>query len=179
MAKPDTLIDTCCLVNVCAVDEPASILPQIPLKWYLARSVEREEISIRPHPDAKRHERRRIDLSSCIASGILQRCDAESKDELELYVRLASKLDDGEAMPLAIAAVRKWAVATDDIAAIKVAHDLGVVTLSTPELIRLWARQSNADAMKIAEAIKRIETLARYVPSSKLAAADWWQNSRR
>ena len=178
MVRPDALIDTCCLLNLCAVDDPDRILPQIPVKWYLARSVEREEISIRPRPDAKRHERRRIDLAPCITSGILQRCEPESNEERELYVKLALQVDDGEAMPLAIACVRKWGVATDDVAAVAVAKDLGVWTMSTPELLRLWTNHIGAKPNQIAEAIQRIESLARFVPTSAIRAADWWQQHR-
>ena len=38
----------------------------------------------------------------------------------------AVDLDDGEAMALAIAAVREWCLATDDVAARKTASQLGV-----------------------------------------------------
>lgn len=174
MAEPETLIDTCCLLNLCAVDEPHIILPQIPLRWYLARSVEREEISVKPHPLAGRHERRRVDLTPCISSGILRQCEPNSPEEQELYVELAAEVDDGEAMPLAIACVRKWGVATDDAAARGVAGRLGIMTLSTPELLRLWAGHTRAQPETVADAIRRIETLARFVPNATLPGADWW-----
>lgn len=175
MTRRDTLIDTCCLLNFCAVDQPQRILPQIPVTWYLARSVEREEISIRPRPDAKRDERRGVDLMPCITAGILRRCEPESDQERELYVKLASEVDDGEAMPLAIAHVRKWGIATDDAAAVAVAKRLGVWTLSTPELLRLWAVHTRATPQQVGQAIQRIETLARFVPSNAVSAAGWWK----
>lgn len=178
MASADTLIDTCCLVNLCAVDEPERILPRIPVTWYLARSVEREEISLRPRPDAARSERRRIDLAPCISSGILRRCQPESEQERDLYVSLTLEVDDGEAMPLAIAHVRKWRIATDDAAAVAVARRLGVGTMSTPELLRLWADHTSATKQHISQAIQRIESLARFVPSTALTAADWWDKHR-
>jgi hypothetical protein len=178
MADPETLIDTCCLLNLCAVDEPHIILPQIALSWYLARSVEREEISIRPHPLAGRNERRRVDLTRCVTTCILRRCEPESTEEQELYIKLAAEVDDGEAMPLAIACVRKWGVATDDAAARRVAERLGVVTLSTPELLRLWAGRVDAELETVAEAIRRIETLARFVPGTSLPGAEWWMKHR-
>ena len=57
MADPDALIDTCCLLNLCAIDDLGVVLPQLPFIWHLASSVEREEISIRPTPTAGRTER--------------------------------------------------------------------------------------------------------------------------
>lgn len=178
MATPDTLIDTCCLVNFCAVDDPERILPQIPVTWYLARSVEREEVSVRPRPDATRGERRRIDLSPCISAGILRRCELESDQERELFVALTMEVDDGEAMPLAIAHFRKWSIATDDAAAVRVARRLNVHTLSTPELLHLWADHNEATPKEISEAIRRIEVLARFVPPATLSGTDWWETSR-
>lgn len=178
MAEPETLIDTCCLVNLCAVDAPEQILSQIPLRWYLARSVEGEEISVRPRADAGRNERRRIDLAPCVSSGILLRCEPDSPQEQELYVKLARDVDDGEAMPLAIACIRKWAVATDDAAARTLARKLGVVTLSTPQVLRRWAEYAAVPAETISEAIGRIETLARFVPNVQLPEADWWAKYR-
>lgn len=178
MAEPETLIDTCCLVNLCAVDPPELVLPHIPLKWYLAQSVEREPVSVRPHRTAERHERRLVDLEPVIASGVLRRCAPESEEEVDLYVQLAVEVDDGEAMPLAIAAARSWGVATDDAAAIRVATRLGVITLTTPQVVRLWAEHSKLTPERISTAIQRIEELARFVPTARLPGAEWWNQHR-
>ena len=94
-------------------------------------------------------------------------------------MRIAIEVDDGEAMPLAIAAVRGWMIATDDAAARKVAADLGVVTFATPQLVRIWSQRVASGPEAIAQAIKRIETFARYVPNANLPDADWWASNHR
>jgi hypothetical protein len=175
---PDTLIDTCCLLNLCAVDDPKTVLPHIPVKWQIARAAATEELSIRPTPDGKRADRRRIDLQPCFDAGVLTLCDPRDEAEQLLYVQLAQEVDDGEAMSLAIAAVRAWAVSTDDLAARRVAQRLGILTVATPELLRLWAKNSRADAMSIAQAIRNIETLARYSPTPATPDYQWWLDHR-
>lgn len=178
MQLPETLIDTCCLLNVCAVGEPAAVLKIIPVKWHIAKAAATEELSIRPTPDAKRAERRRIDLQPCLNAGILTVSAPENEAEQALYIQLALEVDDGEAMSLAIASIRHWAVSTDDIAAIRVAKRLGIVTVSTPELVKWWAEQSKADATAVAHAIRNIETLARYVPTTDATGYEWWKEHR-
>lgn len=44
----------------------------------------------------------RIDLSRLLASGMLNICSAETPDEEALYVELASQLDDGKALSMAL-----------------------------------------------------------------------------
>jgi predicted nucleic acid-binding protein len=179
VAKPDALLDTCCILNLCAVDEPQAVLSQLPFRLFITASVEAEQISIRPSPDAKRHERRKIDLTPCISSGVLQRCKPETAEERNFYVKLALEVDDGEAMTLAIAATRQWAIATDDTAARSVARRLGLTMYSTPQLLRLWAVRTKADYQQIRVAIARIELLARYVPNPAMPDADWWIKHRQ
>jgi predicted nucleic acid-binding protein len=178
VAKPDTLLDTCCILNLCAVDEPQAVLSQLPFRLFITASVEAEQISIRPSPQAKRHERRRIDLTPCVTSGVLDRCKPETAEERNLYVELALEVDDGEAMTLAIAATRRWAIATDDTAARNVAKRLGLTMYATPQLLRLWAARTKADHQRIHVAITRIESMARYVPNPAMPDADWWIKHR-
>ncbi len=179
MKLPETLIDTCCLLNLCAVGDPYDLLPQLPFQWRIARAVLAEELSIRPRPDAKRTERQRIDLTRCLSTNVLVACEPQDDEERALYISLAMEVDDGEAMSLAIARVRKWGVATDDGAARRVAARLGVVTVSTPRLTKWWAEQTKADAEAIAVAISRIESLARYVPSPETDEFTWWASHRK
>jgi len=175
---PETLIDTCCLLNLCAVGDPYDLLPQLPFQWRIARAVLAEELSIRPRPDAKKTERQRIDLTRCLSTHVLVACEPQDEEERALYISLAMEVDDGEAMSLAIARVRKWGVATDDGAARRVAARLGVVTVTTPQLTKWWAEQTHADAATIGAAIGRIEALARYIPTQETEQYNWWTSHR-
>jgi predicted nucleic acid-binding protein len=178
VAKSETVLDTCCILNLCAVDEPQAVLSPLPFQFFISPAVEQEEISIRPSPDAKRHERRKIDLGKCLSSGLLQRCKLETTEERDLYIKFAIEVDDGEAMSLAIAAVRKWSIATDDLAARKLANRVGLTMYGTPQLVRLWAERTNAADRQISAAIVRIETLARYIPNPGMPDIDWWSKKR-
>jgi predicted nucleic acid-binding protein len=175
---PETLIDTCCLLNLCAVGDPYDLLPQIPFQWRIARAVLAEELSIRPRPDAKKSERQRIDLTRCLDGRVIVVCEPQDDEERALYVSLAMEVDDGEAMSLAIARVRKWGVATDDGAARRVATRIGVATVTTPQLTRCWAERTKADSIAIATALRRIETLARYAPTPETHDFEWWSRHR-
>jgi predicted nucleic acid-binding protein len=177
VSKPVTVLDTCCLINLCAIGRPLeTVLDGVPLTLYVARAVEREEISIRPRPDATRLERQKVDLNPCFNAGVLHRCDVETDAERDLYVQLGMQagIDDGEAMSLAIAASRGWAVASDDRPARRAAETLGVAVLGTPEIVKMWAEAASVPPEDLSNAIRRIEQLARYQPRADLPEADWW-----
>ena len=179
MVRPIVVVDTCCLINLCAIEAPLSLtLARLPLRMFVAAAVEREEISIRPSATAAKHERRRIDLGPNFDDGSLSRCGIESEQEQELYVRLATEADDGEAMSLAIAAMRGWDVATDDKLARRLAAEYGIRVLGTAELLQIWSTAHAASEASVAAAIDRIETLARYVPAADSAGYHWWQHAR-
>ena len=80
-----------------------------------------------------------IDLAPCFASGRIHRCTIQGPAETELFVRLAARLDDAEAECLAIAKTRGWMLATDDRPARRLAAELAVELLSTPEIVKAWA----------------------------------------
>lgn len=179
MKRPQTLLDTCCIINFCAIDRPpVRLFGEFPFRWQIARSVEAEQVSIRPHENALRHERLHVNLQPCFSAGVFTRCDIEGNQETALYVNLTSELQDGEAMSLAIAASRRWDVATDDIPARKVAARLGVKAFGTPELLRIWAEDNRVNDSELSTTIARIEKLARFIPNLGLPEAQWWLEHR-
>lgn len=179
MAIPEALLDTCCIINLCAIGRPpGELFAMFPFKWKIAKAVAQEEVSIRPYATAARRERQRIDLQPCFGSGVFDLCDVATPEETELYVQLAAEIDDAEAMSLAIAASRGWSLATDDVPARAAAATLKVKTYCTPQLLRIWVEANRIPASEVAAAIERIEQLARYVPQSKLPEANWWQAHR-
>jgi phosphatidylserine/phosphatidylglycerophosphate/cardiolipin synthase-like enzyme len=124
-------------------------------------------------PDGNR-QLRRVDLQSSVDRGLLLPCSPESEAETSLYVSLATALDDGEAMALAIAKSRAWRLATDDRLAIRYAKDLGVPILTTPELMKRWADALSADINRVRAALRRIQVMARFVPSPSFPMHGWW-----
>jgi predicted nucleic acid-binding protein len=63
----------------------------------------------------------------------------DGAEELERFVKIATALNDGEAMALAIVCHRGWRLATDDRKAARIADSFGVQVGATSELVRQWA----------------------------------------
>ena len=181
MAKParskDTVIDACCLVNFCAVDASLSFLGEFGLSWRLALAAQKEGVYIRVSPGS--HETIRIDVNPAVQAGLVETCLPTDGAETDLYVLLAQDLDDGEAMSLAIAKSRGWMLATDDRKARRKAEELGVRTLTTPELMRRWAERNKRPTRVVADALRRIEALARFTPARTAPEFAWWRNQMK
>lgn len=172
-AARDVVLDTCCLVNLAAIDGTLECLANFELIWYVPTAVQAEGIFIRTAADSR--EVRRIDLDTAVSSGVVKICAPADDTENALYVEFALSLDDGEAMALAIAKNRRWRLATDDRKARLRAKDVGVTSVTTPELVQLWASRTGCSAVEVANALRRIETLARFVPSGDSPGARWWR----
>ena len=169
----DVVLDTCCLVNLAAIDGTLDCLASFALTWYVPTAVQTEGIFIRVAADSRLVHR--IELTSALSAGTVQICAPADDAEHALYVEFAFSLGDGEAMALAIAKYRGWKVATDDRKARIKADAAGISIVTTPELLQRWATQTAHSALEVANALKRIEMLARFVPSPDSPAARWWR----
>lgn len=116
-----------------------------------------------------------VDLAVYQNAGVLVACDVSPGPETALFVRLAIDLDDGEAMALAIAESRGFALATDDRKAMLVAQRRQVRILTTADILKEWAEAASVDAPELAAALQRVETLARFTPPQGYPLHDWWQ----
>lgn len=170
----DVVLDTCCLVNLAAIDGTLDCLASFKLIWYLPTAVQTEGVFIRAAADSR--EVQRIDLTTFITNGTVQICSPADDAEHALYVELALNLGDGEAMALAIAKNRGWKVATDDRKARNKADAVGVSVVTTPELVQRWASDAARSRAEVAMALRRIETLARFSPAENSPAAKWWRD---
>ena len=171
----DVVLDTCCLVNLAAIDGTLDCLASFALTWYLPTAVEAEGIFIRIAADTR--EVRRIELATVLSAGTVRICAPADDAEQALYVEFALGVGDGEALALALAKNRGWKLATDDRKARTKAEAAGVVVVTTPELVRRWATQTASSSQEVAKALRRIETLARFVPASDSPAARWWRKT--
>jgi hypothetical protein len=170
----DVVIDACCLINFSAVDAKLAFLGDFSVSWRLPVAAQGETMYIGLRADST--ERVLVDLDPVIAAGVIQTCFPAAGPEMDLYVQLAADLDDGEAMALAIASHRGWTLATDDRKARRKAEELSVQTTTTPQLMRRWSERTRQPRREIADALRRIETLARFVPGSAAPDARWWQD---
>ncbi len=174
-AATNVVLDTCCLVNLAAVDGTLECLAKFELIWHVPTAVQAEGIFIRTAIDSR--EVRRIDVDTAVLSGAVKICAPADDAENTLYVEFALSLDDGEAMALAIAKNRGWKLATDDRKARVRASGVGVALATTPELMQVWASRTRCSEVELANTLRQIGTLARFVPSDDSPAARWWRKT--
>ena len=179
---PAVILDACGTLNLYASGRFVPILTALRHDWYLPVAVERETQKYRqPDPvDAEKLIVLPIDLGPAIHSGALKRCDCEGEEEAELYIELAARIgDDGESMGLAIAKCRGWSVLTDDKKARRIARELGVTVLGTPEVMKRWAGITKPSASELTRVLEAIERFANYRPSRAAIDYEWWVDSIR
>jgi predicted nucleic acid-binding protein len=174
------ILDACVLINLLAGGEIKGVLAAATRESLICSAVERESIYLRtddPHAPLEL-----IRLDPLIDSGLLTVCHVEGDDESHLYVDYASKLDDGEAMSMAIALSRGFVLATDERKARRLflgaAGDASRLT-STAELVRHWAESEHIPAPRLKESLLHIEARARYQPPASDANYQWWVNASR
>jgi hypothetical protein len=179
----DVAIDACCLLNLIAagnilpkIDEGEPVLIGFPHELHVPDIVEGEALYVY-QPDEDEPEtlvKRNLDIRGMIDACVLQGCTLQSGDESELFVRLAVRLDDGEAACLAIAKSRSWTLATDDRVARRLSSELAVATLSTAELVKTWAEESKASDEECRVSLTNIQRFARFIPRVESPESKWW-----
>jgi len=173
----DGIIDTCCLINLLAVGRVDDWLPSLGLRWHISSAATTEALFLRATDEAGRPVKEPVDLQPLVTDGVLRVCGTESSEETALYVRLAAELHDGEAMALALAKCRNWVIATDDRKCRRLAAELGVPVVTTPELMKRWADACSPAPGDLAAALRRIEDRARFRPPDDSPLRDWWRHS--
>lgn len=175
----ETIVDSCCVINLYAAGNLLTLLPELGLQFYVPEKVLEESLFVRqPDPvDATKQVQRAVDLGPAIGAGLVHRCDLEGEAELNLFVRLATTLDDGEAACLAIAKVRGWKLATDDRKGRREAIGIGVSVVTTPELMKAWADATGVDENAVATILRNIQDYARFTPHKTMPLHAWWVDS--
>ena len=174
----EAAIDSCCLINLCAVGRLEEWLPGLGFSWHVSGAVMKEVLYLRTWDEEGGRQKEEIDLGALMDQGVLASCDITPGAELALYVQLAAQVDDGEAMGLAIAKTRGWRLATDDKPALRLAAEMDVTSMTTPEIMHSWAGTGMARPGKVATALRRIEKHARYRPPDDHTLANWWVRAR-
>jgi predicted nucleic acid-binding protein len=167
----DSVIDACCIINLSAIDELSSVLPHLEMTWYVPSVVVAESLFLR---GADRKGLEPIDLTPAIDAQMLRICDLQDDRDTELYVELAAQIDDGEATCLAIAKNREWMLATDDRKALRLARELDVATVTTPELVKRWADRTGVSTGRLLAALTDIRERASFIPRSDSPHYSWW-----
>jgi predicted nucleic acid-binding protein len=120
-----------------------------------------------------------VDLNPLINGGTLEVTEPTGSAELEQFMHLAGIIDDGEAACLAIASQRGHILATDDRRAIKVATELNVSIVTTPDLIKKWVESTLPEPFQVMDTIRCIERYGRFRPHPSSPHAKWWEEQLR
>lgn len=166
------VLDTCVLINLLATQRVAEIVRVIAPSCLICSAVSAESLYLRPLvPDGKPEP---ASLVSLFEAGVFRSCHPEGTAEEDLYVSYASELDDGEAMSLAIAQTRGFALVTDERKARRLARENAphVEMISTAEIIHAWAEGKQAD--ETIAVLRAIATRARFRPPNSYPLAAWW-----
>jgi predicted nucleic acid-binding protein len=114
-----------------------------------------------------------VDLQPLLAAESLTVVTA-TEAELDTFVDLTELLDDGEAMTLALAIHRGFAVASDDR---RVARALaGRAPLhSTLDLLRNWVEEYSIDPVEVATLLVDVRERGTYIPGRIHPQRGWWE----
>lgn len=172
----ETVVDACCVINICAVDDHRRWLPRLGLNWQVPSAVLAEAMYLNDTDDDGAPVKRSIDLQGLVDGGIFVLCSFETDREKQRYVELACELDDGEAMALAIAECRGWLLATDDRKARRLAGRLNVAVMTTPDVIKLWVDKTSPSDRQVEAALRAIRDRACFLPARGMPLYDWWMS---
>lgn len=196
----DVVLDACCVINLYAAEKilsgeaPRSAPPRrriimpgsspkakklaLDFNLHLPDKVKEEaRYILQPdEEDKSKLVKTDIDLEPIIMAGYFHECDLEGEEETELFVQMATKLDDGEAVCFALAKSRGWLLATDERPTENLAKKHGVTIITTPELVKHWADKSKASEEEVAKVLWNIQTYAHYFPRKTLPMHSWWMD---
>jgi predicted nucleic acid-binding protein len=163
------LIDTCCLLNLCASGELLNILQVISISVQAA-IVEEVKQELQKIENIEHFE-------IAIKQNLLLIVDFQSDVEETAFINYASEIDDGEAATGAIAINRNWAIATDDKKAAKFLSQESpyLQIVSTPEIIKYWSKIANIESSKLSNVLNEIRVKARYCPDKNHSLKSWWE----
>ena len=113
MTSQPVAIDASTLLNLFATGEIESILRSMPVQEKFVCSVAASEVLYFRHEEAD-HTPELVSIDPLVEQGLLTLARPESPEEEALFVQFAAKIDDGEAMTLALCVSRGYALATDD-----------------------------------------------------------------
>jgi predicted nucleic acid-binding protein len=172
------LLDACCLLNLYAsgrFQEIAETFLQLTIADYV---VQKEALFIRKrNVNTETDDREKVELGPFISSGLIRVISINSKDENERYIDLASELDDGEAITIALALHNHYTIATDDRKALRVISNMSSITsISTLEIVKKWSDRKKIQDTEIKQILLNMLFCASYQPGEREPQYSWWKS---
>ncbi|WP_102128495.1 hypothetical protein [Deinococcus planocerae] len=176
--EPDWYLDACALINLYASGRLPDVASALGVHFHVVPKVYPEEAGhiLSPQPDG-RLERERIDLAPLIEAGVILEAGAPRGAALDALVRFAARVDDGEAMTMAVAlnATPRAGVVTDDAAALRLlGSEAGATFTTSLTLLRRWSEVGAVDVAEVGTALRNVEVRGRYRPGPRHPEYDWW-----
>ena len=172
------VLDASCLLNLYATGRLRDISLAVGAQIEVADYVLEHEAIYTWQTDSTgvREEAVPVDLAPLVAEGLLHVVRLEHPDDQATFVALAALVDDGEAATGALAFHRGCSVATDDRKARRVFGEFipDVLLVSTLELMKLWADESQVSHDELRAAMDAMRNSASYVPSIRDPLFEWW-----
>ncbi len=176
ISRPHVLLDTCVLLNLLATGEIESILRALNRRWLVCAAVEKESLYLRT--EDPNNPLQSVSLAPLISAKLLESCDIERADEAQLYVNYSARLDDGEAMSVALAIARGYHLATDERKARRIFLEAGPSEhLScTSDIVREWTETEKLSRARAKSALLEIVHKARFFPGANDENLQWWND---
>ena len=126
--------------------------------------------------EEEEHAPELISIDPLVERGLLTLAKLELPEEEALFVQFAVKIDDGEAMTLALCISREYALATDDRKARRIAASIAepIPVLATSELLFHWFQSNTISPDRIRGVLAAVELRARFRPWPEYTLGDWW-----
>lgn len=171
------VLDCCTLLNLYCGWGGLRELADFAESFHVGKTVEGEVLyAFEFQPDGT-PVRKSLTMSDLRKEYPLARLEMTSQEEMDLMVRLAERLGDGEAEGIALAAARQMTFCSDDKPVAEAIHTggLNVWLVSTPELLQLWASGRPERLQRMPAIVHRITVLGHFTPRSSSPHAAWWR----
>ena len=176
ISRPHVLLDTCVLLNLLATGETESILSALNTRWLACAAVEKESLYLRT--EDPNDPLQPVSLASLLSTELLEICDIENAAEAQLYVNYSARLDDGEAMSVALAVARGYHLATDERKARRIFLESGTaLQLSgTSNILKEWTEIEKISRERAKSVLLSVVHKARFLPSMSDENLQWWKD---
>jgi len=173
------ILDACSLINFYASEFFDSILSSFKNQCCIVDQVNDESLFIRNPTDLpSKYYYKPIELQDSIQLGKLKLIKLETETEKKVFIKLAQRLDDGEAATIALAIEREMKVVTDDKKAIQTLKEEApsVEILTTLDIIKIWCESARINRDDVKLALGNIRICANYQPSKNHDLFQWWES---
>ena len=175
MPNPPLLLDACITINLAAVCPIHQIARSIGQGFLITRQAANEVGHLRDVIDGESVVTR-VNLTDHVQADAFEIIEL-ARDEIPLFVQLASLVDDGEASTIAVAIKRGIPLATDDRKARRLCAERGLaVPTGTVTLIRRYCEVQVLDHAHISHLLQRISSRASFQAPRSDPDLKWWND---